>query len=201
MQNQALPSKTRNNNKPHRSGKNIVAVIIVGLCASSIIGLYLMEMVPHYIVLSIAPPKDSYDSVDWRSTTKSVLTESMSSGLPASRDFIWRRDTILAYEEYDDIPSWDMLAGYFDKQFSQLGWKQNDAAPPCNIYLPEAAFLKYGKNGYLSYRRISDTDEIPMGDTICLAIWNDAGYPNVFRVVLLSVRRSVVTNFYGIFDQ
>lgn len=191
MKTQSSPSKIR---------ANIAPYIIIGFCIFGMIGLSLIEVVPRYIVLSIPPPEDSYDLIGWRTTTKSVLTESIGSGFPTSRDFIWRRDTILVYEDFDHIPTWNMLVGYFDEQFSQIGWKRNDASPPCNVYLPESAFLKYGKDGYLSYRRINDTDEIPLGDTICLAIWNDNGSLNVFRVVLLTVKRSVLTNFYNIFD-
>lgn len=194
MQNQTLSSETKNDSKSRRSVKNIIALIVIGLCFSSIIGLYLFTTTPRYIVLSIPPPEDSYNLVGWGSTTESVVSTS------GSTDFIWRQDATLAYESPDNIPSWNTLAKYFEEQFFQIGWKQSDTSTPCNIYLPEAAFLEYGENGFVTYLRISDTDEIPMGDAICLAIWNDEGYPNVFRIVLLTIKRSFRTNFYKIFD-
>jgi len=200
MQNQPLPSKAKNDSKLRRSGKNIIAFIILGLCLSSIIGLYLLEVVPHYMVLSIPPPEDSYNLVGWSTTTKSTVTAFSSSAFPASRDFIWRQDATLVYKNPDNIPSWEALLQYFDERFSQRGWKQSDISTPCNIYLPEAAFLNYGENGFISYRRASDIDEIPMDDAICLAIWNDKGYPNVFRIVLLTAKRSFFTNSYKVFE-
>jgi hypothetical protein len=194
MQNEILPSKEKKDTKPRRSAKNIMALIILGLCVFGIIGLSLLETVPRYIVLSIPPPEDSYDLVGWSSTTKSVVTTS------GSRDFSWRLDTTLVYEDSDNIPSWNALAKYFEEHFYQIGWKKSDTSVPCNIYLPEAALLNYGENGFVSYRRVNDIDDIPRGDAICLAIWNDKGYPNVFRVVLLTIKRSFFTNFYTIFD-
>ena len=96
--------------------------------------------------------------------------------------------------------AWNALVKYFEERLLQIGWKESDTSVPCNIYLPEAALLNYGENGFVAYHRVNDTEHIPRGDAICLAIWNDEGYPNVFRVVLLTVKRSLVTNFYGIFD-
>jgi hypothetical protein len=193
MQNQLLPATAKNASKPRRLRKNAIALIIT-LCVSIIIGLYLFQTVPRYIVLSIPPPEDSYDLVGWSSTTKSVMVT------PPSRDFVWRQDATLAYENSENIPSWNTLVRHFEEPLFQLGWKQSDTSLPCNIYLPEAAFLNYGEKGFISYRRTSDTDEIPMGDAICLAIWNDKGDPNVFRIVLLTVRRSFLTSLYKIFD-
>ncbi len=200
MQNHAQLSNPGSDSKHLRSKINIVLSILAGLFISGMIGLYLMEVVPRYIVLSIPPPEDSYDLVDWRSTTRSIMTVSTSFANPTSRDFIWRRDATLVYEKTDEIPSWDAVVKYFDGRFFQLGWMQSDTSVPCNLYLPEAAFLQYGENGFVSYRKISDTNEIPKGDTICLAVWNDEGSQNVFRIVLLSVKRSFFTNFYNIFD-
>jgi len=162
--------------------------------SSGKIGLSLFEIIPRYIVLSIPPPKDSYDLVGWNSTTKSVINTS------SGREFIWRQDATLAYENPDNTPSWNMLAKYFTERLLQIGWRESDNAVPCNIYLPEAALLNYGENGFVAYLSVNDTEEIPRGDAICLAIWNDKGYANVFRVVLLTVKQSFFTSFYQIPD-
>ncbi|HET8687828.1 MAG TPA: hypothetical protein VFM18_14395 [Methanosarcina sp.] len=194
MQTVAMPPTTNSDIRPHRSRKHLVAYVFVGLCLISLVGLIVVAMLPRYLVLSIPPPEDSYNQVGWSSTTRSTITTGSST------DFIWREDGTLAYENSDTIPSQKELVKYFHDRFVQMGWEQSDSATPCNIYLPEGAFLRYGENGFLSYLRKGNTDEFPTDDAICLAIWNDKGSPNVYRIVLLTVKRSFFTGLYKIFD-
>lgn len=120
MQTVGIPPKTNNDVSPHRSRKQVVAYVFVGLCIISLVGLIVVAMLPSYLVLSIPPPEDSYNQVGWSSTTRSTITTGSST------DFIWREDGTLAYENSNTIPSQEELAKYFNDQFVQMGWEQSD---------------------------------------------------------------------------
>lgn len=188
----------------HRRPRIILVItILVVVCVAILLGLYLFEVIPRHITFGMPPPADSYNRVGWARTTTSVVVEPSYLDIPSPRVFLWRRDATLVYEEGDSIPSWDALVEYFARQFLEEGWRQSDTSVPCNIYLPEASFLPYGENGFVTYHRPNDLvlgDEVPLGDAICLAIWRGQTQSNVFSVVLLTMRHSPLTNLYRIFD-
>jgi hypothetical protein len=188
--------------KDQRFKKLLVPISIVSIILLSV--LFFWPIRPHYIVIPIPAPEDSYDLVGWGSTTYSKIM--LSSGLnnPAGKYYIWRRDATLAYQGTDKIPSWESLVNYFDEQLSKKGWEKSNTSIPCNIFLPEAAFLTYGENGFVSYYKINDMhpgDEISEDSVVCLAIWNDKGYSNVFRVVILTSEKSFFTKVFSVFDR
>lgn len=198
IQKTSFETKDRPNNA-NKSKYSITILLIVGLCAFSIVGLFLIEMIPHYLIIPLSPPEDSYGT-NWNSTTRSVWT---IQSTPKIRVFIWRQDATLSYENTDDIPSWNSIVMYFSEHLSEHGWKQSDSSISCNAYLPEAAFLQFGENGFVSYHKSGNhaySEETSADDVICLAVWNDEGDSNVFRIVMLTAKNSFFTNLFTVFE-
>ncbi len=185
-----------------RLSKRTLSILMLGsICILALIFLYGLQVVPRYITFDMPPAPDSYPLVGWSSATQSVWTDLAIPSAP-SRAFLWRRDAGLGYESGSRVPSWEDLLAYFDKRLSIEGWSKTDSSIPCSLYLPEAAFLKYGAQGYVTYQRTREMglpEEIPTGDVVCLAIWNNEGHPDVFRVVLLTVKKSLFTGLNRIF--
>jgi len=202
MKTQKTSLETKDPNNANKSKYPVATMIIVGLCIFGMVGLYLIEITPRYTIIPVSPPEDSY-GVGWNSITKSVWTLSSTSTV---RVFIWRQEATLSYESTDNIPSWNSIAMYFNERLSQLGWEQNESSFLCNLYLPESAFLQLGENGFLSYHKSSDRTsdnsyyETFDEDAICLAIWNNKGHSDVFRVVLLTTKNSFFTNLFSVFE-
>jgi hypothetical protein len=172
-------------------------LLIVGFLITCLLMGYLVEIVPRYISLSIHPP-DYYrvgNMGDWDRTTYSNF---LIPFLPHinSRVYILRKEAIVV----DKQETWDSIISYFDNEFTKNGWVRSDTYAPCSLYLPEAQFLKKGKDGYVYYRKgnyqpMIDFEE---GDLACLAVWKESGAES-FKVVLLTARPSFLTIFNDIF--
>lgn len=199
IQEEAL-STTQGTKERHMSKHSVATILFLGLCTLCAVGLYLIEVIPRYTTISIIPPEDSYDLVNWSSTTKSVWATQTT---PSVRAFIWRKDATLSYENVDDIPSWDSLVLYFSEHLNKQGWEKSNSSTSCSLYLPEAAFLPSGENGFISFHRVGApiyNDGTSEGDVVCLAVWNNKGHANVFRLVLLTVKESFFTNILSVFE-
>jgi hypothetical protein len=181
--------------KQSRSRKFVL--LIFGIIITCLFVGYLVEIVPRYISLSIHPP--DYNRIgnigDWDRTTYSNF---LIPFLPSinSRVYILRKEAIVVEKQ----ETWDSIISYFDKKFNENGWVRSDTYAPCGLYLPEAQFLKKGKDGYVFYREKTYQPMIDFeeGDLACLAVWKDSGAES-FKVVLLTARPSLLTMLNDLF--
>ena len=154
------------------------------------ITVYLLVVRPRYISLPIHAP-DYYQEGEVGDWQKTILLEYEVPFLPpiSGKVYILRKEAVSINEE----TSWNSIASYFDSKLYDLGWVRSDTYSPCKLYMPEAKFLKDGKDGFLYYRRksykpIIDYEE---GDLICLAIWKPEGVVS-YNIILLTAKPSLL---------
>jgi len=116
------------------------------------------------------------------------------------RNYLWRMEAWVINDEDLNL-TWDSIVNYFDDSLVEYGWIRGDVYAPCecDLYLPEAAFIEYGQNGYIHYRKsdYSYSQDYYIGDLICLAVWttgwSDGGSPEIFKIVILTSKPSLLT--------
>jgi hypothetical protein len=172
-------------------GPIFIGIIVLGIFC--LLGLYLFETFPRYIVLPIPPP-DYYEGSrlggDWESTTYSMKLEPIVPPI-VSRVFVWRNETGGVYDKKHGISSWEDIISYFDRNLDSYGWTRSDAYTPCQFYLPEANFLPIGQEGYVWYREKNYSQKLDFhgGNFICLAVWSNPKLIS-YNVVIVSVSQS-----------
>lgn len=164
------------------------------------VGLYLYELFPRFITLSVSLPRDDYPSQVWTFPTYSVIRPGQT------RYFSWREFAVLSYEGVPEKEARQSILDQFDKQLLMQGWARSDYDPNsyANCYdkkiFPEAAFLRpsqdFSQDGFVMYKRKVSFPFVSskVSDEICLAVWKHwDNVPSTFNVVISTIKPSLFT--------
>ncbi len=199
-----------NTNKSIKNGKSINSnsnkfrktlyylMIIMGVIFFCLISKKLLLKVL-FIDLSLEPIQQFQVKQDW--DYESYAIQRHPYGIPPfSREYYIVRKTTLVFssEKYGNI-SQNSIISYYSNKLNNIGWERYHNSGICHLYLAEANFLESGDEGYIAFRRRSyrEYPGFEEGDTVCLAVWpstwQDEGTPATYRLVLLTVKPSLLT--------
>lgn len=175
------------------TSKRIVRILL-SIPFICLFALVLLEYFPIYIKIPILPPEDHYGVDDWR-----IVTSMIRRGL-GQRSYLWRLEAWFINDEELDY-RWDQIVDYFDDALAAHDWIRGDENAPeeCGDYLSEIAFLEYGLDGYVHYRKTDYeySQDFYKGDMICLVVWptnlREDEFPEVYTIILLTSRPSPFT--------
>lgn len=187
----------KQNNKP------IIHILfkLLGVGFLCFAGLFLYEVFPQFITLSIPQPSDDdYPLQSWAFPTYSIISPART------RYFVWREFTILSHEGLPEKEYRQSISKYYDQQLLKLGWTKSNYDP--NSYtncgtgeiFPEAFFLPpsqdFSQDGYAVYKRKIGFALITSkeNDEVCLAVWRHwDNVPGIFNVVISTIKPSPLT--------
>lgn len=174
-------------------------IVLLSICLICPISLYLIEMIPRYVDLSIPPPDHFRGEIlgEWSTTVRSTVNDT-----PA-KYYILREEAVVDYDPAHGITSWQSIVDYFDVQMNKKGWVRTEKYLPCRLFMPEADFLEPGEFGPVSYlsKAKADLFNYDDGDFACLAIWADKEKSDVFTIVLETIHPSFLTQGMNFFSQ
>ena len=177
-----------------------VLLRLLGFMLLCLVGLYLYEIFPRFITLSVSLPRDDYPSQIWTFPTYSVIQPGQT------RYFSWREFAILSYEGVPEKEARQSILEHFDQQLLMQGWTKSEYDPNsyANCYnekiFPEAAFLlpsqDFSQDGFVMYKKKVGFSFISskVSDEICLAVWKHwENVPSTFNVVISTIKPSPYT--------
>ncbi|NOH03690.1 MAG: hypothetical protein HND47_17870 [Chloroflexi bacterium] len=177
-----------------------VSLRLLGFILFCVVVLYVYELFPRFITLSVSLPRDDYRSQVWTYPTYSVIRPGRT------RYFSWREFAVLSYESVPEKESRQSILDHFDKQLLMQGWIRSEYDPNsyANCYdekiFAEAAFLRpsqdFSQDGFVMYKRKAGFSLISskVSDEICLAVWKHwDNVPSTFNVVISTIKPSPFT--------
>ena len=191
----SLHNEVRSKSGIHRPRWSIQLLItFISICVLCPLAIYLLEIFPRFITLPIPPPDYYMGELagGWDFTTYSVLIGPDATPFSPGRMFIWRRETVVIYDESHGIVSSKSISTYFNEKLSRMGWTPRESYAPCDRYMPEANLIELNHARQTYYRRedYKPQQDFEEGDLICLIIRENDG---AFNVVLLTARPSIFT--------